>query len=163
MIETIIGKRGRGKTSLVAEILVRKKWDQIFIFDYCGEFRDFAVPGYCYVETSGFRDFCHALWENSTEGIETLLVLDEVGLYGKNNPLVEHIYRLGRHKQIQIVATAQRPSILPVIVRSQTDLFYFFAISEPIDVDYVEKFVPPNAMETILRLGKFQYIVHSLR
>ena len=158
MIETIVGKRGRGKTSLVAEILVRQQWDQIFIFDYCAEFGDFAIPGYCYVETEGFVDFCNAVWDNSREGVETLLVLDEVAMYGKFNYLVEHIYRIGRHKQIQIVSTAQRPAILPVIVRSQTDQWYFFAVSEPADLDYVAKIVPTPVMDTILGLDKFQFV-----
>lgn len=158
MVETIVGKRGRGKTSLVAEILVRQEWDQIFIFDYCGEFGDFAIPGFCYVETDGFRDFCHGVWNNSRAGVETLLVLDEVAMYGKYNYLVEHIYRLGRHKQIQIVATAQRPAILPVIVRSQTDLWYFFSVSEPADIDYVSKVVPKEDLEVIVGLERFQYL-----
>lgn len=158
MIQTIVGKRGRGKTSLVAELLVSRKWDQIFIFDYCGEFGGFAIPGYCYVETTGFRDFCHAVWDNSREGIETLLVLDEVAMFGKYNHLVEHIYRLGRHKQIQVVATAQRPSILPVIVRSQSDRFYFFQVSEPVDVDYLSKMVPQATLDVVLQLDKFQYV-----
>ena len=158
MVETIVGKRGRGKTSLVAEILVRQQWDQIFIFDYCAEFGDFAIPGYCYVQTQGFVDFCEGVWENSREGIETLLVLDEVAMYGKFNYLVEHILRLGRHKQIQVVTTAQRPAILPMIVRSQTDQWYFFAVSEPADVEYLSKVVQPETLQAIVNLDKFQYI-----
>lgn len=158
MIETIVGKRGRGKTSLVAEILTRQQRDQIFIFDYCGEFRQFAIPEFCYVENTGFRDFCHAVWDNSREGVSTLLVLDEVSIYGKNNPLVEHIYRLGRHKGIDIISTAQRFYMLPLIVRSQTDVFRVFQLTEERDINYLKNYVSDATLATIMGLDRFQYI-----
>lgn len=162
MIETIVGKRGRGKTSLVAELLVKQKHDQVFIFDYCGEFKDFAVDDFCYVENTGFRDFCHAVWDSSAEGIDTLLVLDEVSIYGKNNPLVEHIYRLGRHKGIQIIATAQRFYMLPLIVRSQSDIYRVFQLTEERDLQHLKNYVSPEVLRTILGLDRFQYINLSL-
>jgi len=162
MIETVVGKRGRGKTSLVAEIIAKQKRDQIFIFDYCGEFRDFAVPGFCYVVNTGFREFCHALWDNSREGVSTLLVLDEISIYGKNNYLVEHIYRLSRHKGIDIISTAQRFRMLPVIVRSQSDLFRIFQLTEEGDLQYLKNYVSPEILSVIMRLDRFQYINLSL-
>lgn len=162
MIETVVGKRGRGKTSLVAEQLTIQKRDQIFIFDYCGEFMDWAVEGFCYVTNTGFREFCHAVWDNSRAGVSTLLVLDEVSIYGKNNYLVEHIYRLGRHKGIDIIATAQRFYMLPLIVRSQSDMFRVFQLTEERDINYLKNYISEDVLRVIMGLDKFQYINLSL-
>ena len=161
MIETVVGKRGKGKTSLVAEMISRQRRDQIFIFDYLGEFRSWAIEGFCYVENTGFRDFAHAVWDYSREGVSTLLVLDEVAIYGKNNPLVEHIYRLGRHKGIDVIGTGQRFAMLPMIVRSQTDRFHIFQLTENRDVEYLKNYMTPAVLDTIMGLERFQYVTLS--
>lgn len=162
MIETVVGKRGRGKTSLVAEIITRQKRDQIFIFDYCGEFREFAIPGFCYVENSGFKSFIHNLWDNSREGVSTLLVLDEVAVYGKNNPLVDHVMRLGRHKGIDIISTSQRFVALPLSIRSATDTYYTFQLTEIRDMEFLRNYVSEDVLKAITGLERFQYVKLSL-
>ena len=162
MIETLVGKRGRGKTSLAAEIMVSGNFDQIFIYDYLGEFMEFAVEGYITVANSGFRDFMHYCWDNSQAGTETLLVLDEIAIFGKDDPRIDHVFRVGRHKQISVLATSQRLLTLPVICRSQTDLFHMFQISEKRDLDHLKGVIPPNHVEAIMKLEKFQYITLDL-
>lgn len=162
MIHTLVGKRGRGKTSLAAELMVSGQFDQIFIYDYLGEFLEFETPGYITVANRGFTEFLFHVWDNSRAGVETLLVLDEIANYGKDNPQIDHILRLGRHKQIQVLATSQRFYTIPVICRSQTDLFYCFQITEKRDVDYLKGVVDQRTLDRIIRLEKFQYLTLDL-
>ena len=162
MIQTLVGKRGRGKTSLAAEIMVSGQFDQIFIYDYLGEFLEFEIPGYITVANRGFTEFLFHVWDNSRAGVETLLVLDEIANYGKDNPQIDHIFRLGRHKQIQVLATSQRFYTLPVICRSQTDLFHVFQITEKRDIDYLKGVVGQRTLNAIIQLQKFQYLTLDL-
>jgi len=166
MLQTIVGKRGRGKTSLAAEILVSQRRDEVFIYDYCGEFSAFAIPDYIYIEntTTGFISFMVDLWERcrKTPGASRLLILDEIAVYGKNNLQIDHAYRLGRHVGLDIVAISQRFYSLPPIVRSQSDIFHVFQITEKRDVDYLKGLVSEPVLRTIMNLQMFQYINISL-
>ena len=162
MIYTLVGKRGRGKTSLAAEIMVSGHFDQIFIYDFLGEFLEFNIPDYITVANRGFTEFMYHVWDNSRAGVETLLLLDEIAMYGHDNPQIDHIFRLGRHKQIQVIATSQRFYTLPVICRSQTDIFNVFQITEKRDLDYLRGVVGPTVLDKIIRLEKFQYLTLDL-
>ena len=158
MIYTLVGKRGRGKTSLAAEIMANGKFQRIWIYDYMGEFMEFQHDGFIEVANNGFIEFMHRLWDESHAGVETLLVLDEIAVFGKDDPRIDHVFRLGRHKQIQIIATSQRFYSLPVICRSQTDLFSVFQITEKRDVEYLKGIVSDSVLQTIIGLQPFEYI-----
>lgn len=160
MIHTIVGKRGRGKTSLAAELTVKLKYDRIFIYDYCGEFANFAIENYIFVEanTSAFSSFMVNAWDEASKGGTTLLMLDEIAVYGKDNPQIDHAYRLSRHVGMDIVAISQRFFSLPVITRSQTDIFHVFQITELRDVQYLRGTVGDRVTEAIQRLGMFEYL-----
>ena len=157
MLRTIVGKRGTGKTSLIAELIASENYDQVFIFDYLRDYNEFQLD-WIHIAYTGFRSFCHYVWDNSTMGIKTLLVLDEVALYGKNSPQVDHFYRMGRHKAIDMIATSQRIFSLPVIVRSQTDTFSIFNVTEVNDVKYLKNYVSEKVLSIIMTLRKFNYI-----
>ncbi len=98
-------------------------------------------------------------------GISTLIVLDEIAEYGKDPVHKEQIstlYRLGRHKGIDVIAISQRFYSMPPIVRSQSDIFHVFQITEVRDCQYIGSLVSPQILETIKNLGMFQYINISL-
>lgn len=164
MIHTIVGKRGRGKTSLAAEILVSQKRDQIYIYDYMGEFRQFAIEGFIQVEntSTGFIPFMVNMWEECRDprnkGRSNLLILDEISVYGKNCLQIDHAYRLGRHVGLDIIAISQRFFSLPVITRSQSDVFHVFQITEQRDVQYLKGLVPDAVLNKIINLGMFEYL-----
>lgn len=101
-------------------------------------------------------------WNRSNPGLSTLMVLDEIAVYGRDNPQIDHLYRLGRHKGIDVVAISQRFYSLPPIVRAQTDIFHVFGTTEPRDIQYLKGLVSQEVLETILRLDFFQYINISL-
>ena len=128
------------------------------------EFREFAIEGFIHVEsnTGAFSDFMRQLWDESDSSKSTLVVLDEIAVYGKDNPQIDHLYRLGRHKGIDVVAISQRFYSLPVIVRSQTDIFHVFQITELRDRQYIKGLVSPDVLEVIVNLGMFNYINISL-
>ena len=160
MLQTIVGKRGRGITSLAAELIASERRDQIFIYDYMAEFRDFAIPGFIEVEanTASFSNFMVDIWKRSDEDKSTLVVLDEIAVYGKDNPQIDHLYRLGRHKGIDVIAISQRFYSLPVIVRSQSDIFHVFQITELRDQQYLKGLVSEALLNRIRSLGMFEYI-----
>ena len=182
MLHTIVGKRGRGKTSLAAEIIASQRRDRIWIYDYMAEFQGFAIKDFIEVLVPGqisFEEFSNRVWSETPEPttdpktglvtppkFSTLVVLDEVSSYGRiganDHPCLGHFYRLGRHKSIDLVSISQRFYSLPPIVRSQTDVFHVFQITEPRDTQYLNRLVSPSTLQTILRLEKFQYINISL-
>lgn len=182
MLQTIVGKRGMGKTSLAAEIIAAQKRDRIWIYDYMAEFQPFAIEGFIEVispSAVGFDEFSNRVWSETPEptvdkssGIvsppacSTLVILDEVSSYGRigsnDHPCLGHFYRLGRHKNIDLISISQRFFSLPPIVRSQTNCFHVFQITEPRDTTYLKGLVSPATLETIKRLAKFQYINISL-
>lgn len=182
MLHTIVGKRGRGKTSLAAEIIASQPRDRIWIYDYMAEFQAFAREGFIEVVVPGeigFDAFSSQVWNETPEpevdpktGVvsppkfSTLVVLDEVSSYGRigsqDHPCLGHFYRLGRHKSIDLLSISQRFYSLPPIVRSQSDIFHVFQITEPRDTQYLARLVSPNVLETIIHLQQFQYINISL-
>jgi len=175
MLQTIVGKRGRGKTSLAAEIIASQRRDRIWIYDYMAEFQEFAIEGFIEVvvpQSEGFDVFSNRVWSETDEirktnpDYSTLVILDEVSSYGRvgcnDHPCLGHFYRLGRHLGIDLISISQRFYSLPTIVRSQTDCFHVFQITEPRDTTYLKGLVSPQVLETIKRLDMFQYINISL-
>lgn len=128
------------------------------------EFREFAIEGFIEVESgqTSFESFMNRVWKESHTGISTLVVLDEVSSYGRigcnDHPCLGHLYRLGRHKQIDAISISQRFYSLPPIVRSQTDIFHVFGITELRDRQYLKGLVSPAVLDTIIRLPQFSYI-----
>jgi len=160
MLQTIVGKRGTGKTSLAAELIVAGGYKKVFIYDYLGEFRQFAIEGFIHVEqvSTNFETFMRNAWDESHKSFDSLLVLEEIANYGHDNPLIDHVYRLGRHKGLSVIAISQRFYSLPVIVRSQTEMFHLFQITEMRDTQYLRSLVPQSWVDRVMALPKFHYL-----
>lgn len=125
-----------------------------------GEFSQFAIEGYIEVENAsgGFIPFMQRVWNESRMGLSSLLVLDEIAVYGKDNLQIDHVFRLGRHKGIDIIGISQRFFSLPVIARSQSDIFHVFQITEQRDVQYLKGVVSEQVVNMIMGLDMFQYV-----
>lgn len=95
-------------------------------------------------------------------GKSTLVVFDEVDLYGKNDFRIAHLYKFGRHKGIDLIAVARRFYDLPVYIRSLTDEFHLFQITEERDLSYLRRLVPESTIPVLVNLEPFQYINVSL-
>lgn len=158
-IVTVVGKKGTGKTSRIKELIITGKYDQIFVLDFLYEYAPYANE-----MTNVSNDpryisrFCKDSWEKCKTNLKSVMVLDEIHLYGKNQYDINFVYRCGRHANLDIIASAQRFYDLPVIVRSQTNRFDVFQITEPRDLDYLSKHVSPTILTTVQNLKTLQYV-----
>jgi hypothetical protein len=126
-----------------------------------GEYGSFASDK-VYVQNLGLRSFCHKVWNESQVGKSTLVVFDEVDLYGKNDFRIAHLYKFGRHKGIDLIAVSRRFYDLPLYIRSLTDEFHLFQITEERDLAYLRRLTPETTIQRIVNLESFQYITISL-
>jgi len=161
VLETIVGKRGRGKTTLSKTLLLNQSRDQVYILDYLGEYGGLSSPK-IYIQSTGLKSFCHKVWDESHEGKSTLVVFDEIDLYGKDDIRINHLYKFGRHKGIDIIAVSRRFYDLPLCTRSLTDEFHLFQITEERDLSYLRRLVPETWIQVLVDLESFQYINVSL-
>lgn len=162
-IVTVVGKKGTGKTSRIKELIIEGKYDQIFILDYLYEYRIFANAKTC-VSTNGadVENFCKDSWSKCDLKKKSVIIFDEIHLYGKLNFNIDFIYRCGRHANLDVIASAQRFFDLPTIVRSQTDRYDTFCVSEPRDLEYLGKVIDPQVIETVRNLKVLQYVQLTL-
>lgn len=158
-IITIVGKKGTGKTTRIKELLILNKYDQIFVLDYLYEYRLFSSQ-ICHISHDGTKveEFTKPSWEQCSIALKSVMVFDEIHLYGKNNEDISFIFRCARHANLDIISSSQRFFDLPVIVRSQTDTFNVFQISEPRDLQYLSDFVDKGIINTVRNLETFQYV-----
>lgn len=158
-IVTVVGKKGTGKTSRIKEMLIQNKYDQIFVLDFLYEYRNYASDTTCVShDPREIADFCKTSWQKCKTNIKSVMVLDEIHLYGKNDFDINFVYRCARHANLDVIASAQRMFDLPVIVRSQTNRFDVFQITEPRDLEYLAKVVSTNILSTIENLKTLQYL-----
>lgn len=156
---------------MAAELIALQNYDRVWIYDFMAEFHGFAIENFIEIivpSHTGFEAFSAQVWEETKKSysensnFKTLVVLDEVSSYGRvgvnDHPCLGHFYRLGRHLGIDLISISQRFYSLPSIVRSQTDCFHAFQISEPRDVTYLKNLVAPIVLEQIIRLKKFEYL-----
>lgn len=164
-IVTVVGKKGTGKTTRIKELLINGKYDQIFVLDFLYEYRAYASDTTCVSHDP--RDialFCKSSWEKikaeyeKGNQVKSVMVLDEIHLYGKNDFDINFIYRCARHANLDIIASSQRFYDLPVIVRSQTNRFDTFQITEPRDLQYLSQILDKSILSTIQNLQTLQYV-----
>lgn len=164
-IITVVGKKGTGKTSRIKEIIIEGKYDQVFVLDFLYEYRLYAdEKTYVSHDPKFIAKFCRSSWEFIKESyangkpIKSIMILDEIHLYGKNQEDINFIYRCARHANLDIIASSQRFYDLPVIVRSQTNRFDTFQITEPRDLQYLSQILSKDILSTIQNLKTLQYV-----
>ena len=159
----VVGKKGTGKTTLV-RYLVRRFRGAVFICDYLGEYNDLAserVYVRLWRSVNDFMVVTRAAWQ-APANAQKMVVLDEIEflcLDKKQKEVIEFLYRLGRHRRIDIVSVSHRFYMIPVICRALTDVFYLFRLSEPRDLAYLTGMVEPEDVERIKVLPDFNYVV----
>lgn len=158
MLRTIVGKRGKGKTTLAKNFINDSLAERVYILDFLGEYWSFQSERVIVFRDVGVYGFCSMVWEASSPAFQTLVIFDEIDLYGKNNPYISFLYRYGRHKGLEIVAVSRRFYDLPVIVRALTDEFYLFQITEERDLAYLRRMIPENSILRLMSLKNFEYI-----
>jgi len=155
---TIVGKRGKGKTSLAKKIIQDKSSSKIFIFDFMGEYSDLSNE-HISIHYYDIYLFCREVWTQAGLYKNNLVIFDEINRYGQNNEDIHWLYDLGRHKNIDIIAVSRRIfSDLPVYVRTGTQRYIFFQITEPVELDYIKKLSSEEMAERVRNLKFLQFI-----
>lgn len=162
MLITIVGKRGKGKTSLAQKIIRSKATSKIFIFDFMGEYSDLPNEDISIFYYDTWL-FCKEVWEKADLYKHSLVIFDEINRYGQNNEDIHFLYDLGRHKDIDIIAISRRIyADLPVYVRSLTERFIFFQITEPLELDYIKRHSSEEFVNTVRNLGFLEFVILDL-
>jgi len=134
---------------------------RVYILDYLSEYSDLSSRT-VYIQNLGLKSFCHKVWDESGPKKSSLVIFDEIDLYGKDDFRIAHLYKFGRHKNIDIIAVARRFYDLPVIVRALTDEFHLFQITEERDLSYLRRIVSESILQSLINLKPFQYINVSI-
>jgi len=184
----VAGRKGSGKSTLTREIL--RHVPRLFLFDTMGEhhwvpdeFTDLAeaqvfiwetsqtVEGFCasYISESAASksletDFCEisiAVYEvgNLTYVVEEIPML--------SNPQwvpepFDRIIRLGRHRGINMLYTAQRLGECPRRLTAATDVFVLFKHTEPRDLDAIAERCGPEVARLVTVLDEHEFVVFDV-
>ena len=157
MLITIVGKRGRGKSTLVKELIEKSDADRVCILDFLGDYLSINDPrvqisrGYLY-------PFLKDVWETSIDYNKTLVVLDEIDCYSKYDEYISYVYKYGRHGAIEMIAVSRTFMDLPVISRRLTDVYYLFQITEWIDIKYLSRHKNLEFCEKVMNLDFYEYM-----
>lgn len=156
----MVGKKGTGKTTLCRD-LVRKFKGRVFVADYLGEYLDLAgdrVQVQVLTDFKSFYDITRSAWYSPGK---KMLVLDEVEFIcfdKRQKEIVDFLYRLGRHRGLDILAVSHRFFMIPVIIRAMTDRFYLFRITEPRDLKFLDGLIPDQDINRVKNLSVGEFI-----
>ena len=163
MIKTIIGKRGKGKTTLTHNLILTEEADRTFILDPANEYNIFKTRD-IFVSTDIKRPsyFCSLVWEYADINKKTLVIFDEIHKYGKNCDPINYLYRMGRHHGIEIIAISHRFVDMPMITQSQTERYYVFKVTGRADKRWLKDEIPDQHVYQISHLATFKYVILEL-
>lgn len=156
MLITVVGRRGRGKTSLVRELISESDADRVLILDFLGDYLHLTDPrielsrGYLY-------PFLKNAWDTCPDFNKTLIILDEIDCYSKYDEYIWYVYSYGRHAGLEIIAISRTFMDLPVIVRRLTDVYYIFQITEPSDLDHLARHKGKEFAQKVYDLDFYEY------
>lgn len=176
-ITVVIGKTGCGKSYLVNKL--NKEKQHLLVFDTMSEYTE----GVVFEKRPEFLQFWQQFYqhpyrliyrpldnpENEIEDIaecvyllgNVCFVIEEVTCYCSPNKISEnfaHIIQRGRHKNIELIVTTQRPFGLHRLLTSQAKEIYVFATNEPRDIDYLCALLGREIEEKLSALQQYQYI-----
>jgi len=176
-ITICIGKSGSGKSHLVKKLIADKprllvydtmsEYEQGVIFEDCIKFLEF----WKHVYRGNFRMVYRPEYNPQDEIDEIAedvyflgrlcFVLEEVTAYCSPNFISDqlaHIVQRGRHKDIELIATTQRPYGLHRLLTSMASDIYIFNTNEPRDRQYLSALLGSEVEEKLNSLQKYEYI-----
>ena len=163
MIKTIIGKRGKGKTTLTHNLILTEEAAQTFILDPNNEYNIFKKKDiFTFNDIKRPSYFCNLVWDYADINKKTLVIFDEIHNYGKNCDPINYLYRMGRHHGIEIIAISHRFVDMPMITRSQTERYYVFKVTERADKHWLQDYLPDEDIYLISHLDNFHYVILEL-
>jgi hypothetical protein len=97
------------------------------------------------------------------------LCIDELGMLCENgqfradekgkSPILESIVHYGRHRNLVVIATAQRPTDVALRFRALCSQFRIFQTVEKQDLDYLEPRIGETCVSLLPKLPKYDFVV----
>lgn len=175
-ILAVFGRKGSGKTELTRKII--KEYPRVFAFDSLAEYstgfrvcegRRACVDAMMEVKDSrSYRlslrcielDDNLALMDLAYEFPRSLVVVEETSLYARPSFLpkeLAQLVRYGRHREINQIYIARRPSEVHRDLTAQADLVVSFQQREPRDVKYLREVAGEEA-EQVQNLPRYKVL-----
>jgi len=177
----IAGRKGSGKSTIARRVLSR--FPRLFVFDTVADHRwvpnnfddldsvdeffawaegqDFFAGRYVsqFNLAQDFEECCDLVWHTG----DLLLGVEEVPMLGASAsylpPAFDRIIRLGRHRKISVLWTAQRMAEVARRLTAASDVFVLFAHSEPRDLDAIADRCGGEVAQKVSRLGLHGFLV----
>ena len=184
----VAGRKGSGKSCVTRAILQRT--NRMFLFDTMGEhfwvpeqFTDLGEACVFLWETVQERQTFQASYisEGSRpQGLETdfseisravyevgnlTYAIEEIPMLTKPQwepEAFDTIVRLGRHRSINMLYTAQRLSECPRRLTAATDVFVLFRHTEPRDLDAIAERCGPEVAAVVPALDEHEFVVYEV-
>ena len=173
MIETIIGKKGTGKTTLAKHLFNCRKYHFGVIVDPLNQFSDYPFVDFKNIlhtdlflpvravitDTDDFKELCRLLPYKAN----LTLLVDEIDMFDSAKLCLVNFMRLinySRHYHIDIITTSRRPANISKNLTSQTDIFYVFKMTEPADLKYF-KSINPQIIKLLPTLKEYEFVKYS--
>jgi len=183
-IIAVVGRKGSGKSAMLRRHLER--CPKFFLFDVMAEhgfcpntLRDleevdrflawaqtkpYAAARFIPDEPieEDFAAICEAVYD--TGGLT--FAVEEVPLLAKAGYIPDdfaRVVRLGRHRRLNLIWTAQRLAETPRTLTAMTDLFVLFHTTEPRDLDAIADRFGVEVAEKISRLSLHGFVVWDVR
>jgi hypothetical protein len=132
--------------------------------DYKGDFVALASPRTTvvrYTRPEDVRAFCELAWDAADKRSRTLVVLDEIRCYGRDNEDIAFLYRMGREWNLDIIAIAHKFYDLSEYVRALTDFYSIFQVVNPTDINFLKGYLDDAQVSAILNLELFAFVTLS--
>jgi len=163
-VTVVIGRKGSGKSTIVREIVA--DYPRVMVLDSLAEYDDCDVVEEddcpeALLKASGqskFRIACRCLGLEDNLDLmriayemppKTLIVIEEASLYASPTHLPDEmaaLIRYGRHRELDLVFVARRPSELHRDVTANADVLVTFQTQEPRDIMYLRSFYGDEAL-----------------
>lgn len=177
-IASIFGRKGSGKSFLAKEIA--KEEPRIIAIDSLGEYDELnIINGYkeciqAIVAVEHLNEFALSLRTTSTdEDLELIdlayhlsrftLLVEETSRYVAPTSLpqpMEQLVRFGRHRAINQIYLARRPSEIHRDLTAQSDIIVSFVEHERRDVEYLRSFMGEKALG-VQTLPQYKFLVYG--
>lgn len=178
-IAVVLGRKGSGKSTLVHELL--EEAPRVLVLDYLGEYGGRDLCRVVRGRDAAFRALERAwgadrfrIAVRETEGQDSLdvlaaaaeledylLVIEEASAYCSPQGVpreIAQIVRYGRHRSIDQLFVAQRPSMLHRDITSAADVVISFQHHERADIDYLVQTVGEH-MAAVRELAPYEITV----
>jgi hypothetical protein len=84
--------------------------------------------------------------------------IDRVTSAGYAPPGLDYLINQGRHVQVSLECSSRRPAQVPRELTSQAHRFVIFKMTEPADLDYLEKYIGKDARNRLPALHDYHFL-----